>query len=85
MKDNYSKSIALRCIVCGGQDFEFNEDNSYFKCNLCNREYIGGYNELVELNKGTIFQEVEAFKTEVNKDISDILKTAFKENNIKIK
>ena len=37
MKSNYTKKITLRCITCGGEDFEFNEDRSYIKCNLCNR------------------------------------------------
>ena len=39
MKNNYSKSIALKCITCGGENFEVNEDESYIKCNLCDREY----------------------------------------------
>lgn len=65
MKNDYSKSITLRCITCGGEDFEFNEDKSYIKCNLCNREYFGGYDELIELNEESITEGVEAFKAEV--------------------
>lgn len=90
MKDGYFKSIQLRCITCGGEDFDFNEDKSYIKCNLCNREYLGGYDELVELNEETIAEGVEAFKAEVSKDIEedihDMFKNAFKGNKfIKIK
>ena len=69
MKNDYSKSITLRCITCGGEDFEFNEDKSYIKCNLCNREYFGGYDELIELNEESITEGVEAFKAEVKSDI----------------
>ncbi|WP_321517945.1 hypothetical protein [uncultured Bacteroides sp.] len=84
MKDNYSKSIALRCITCGGEDFNFNEDRSYAKCNLCNREYLGGYDELVELNQENISENVEAMKNEIQndlqKELSDMFKDAFKGN-----
>lgn len=90
MKDDYSKSISLRCITCGGEDFEFNENKSYIKCNLCNREYFGGYDELVELNEEAISEGLEAFKAEVSagveKDINDMFKKAFRGNNyLKIK
>ncbi len=90
MKDSYSKSITLRCITCGGEDFEFNEDKSYIKCNLCNREYLGGYDELVELNEEAITESIEVFQAEVTsdieKDITDMFKKAFSGNKfIKIK
>ena len=49
MKDDYHKYIALRCATCGScSDFEFNDDKTYIKCTKCNREYHGGYDELVE-------------------------------------
>ena len=32
MKDNYNKSISLRCGSCGDTSFEFNEDKSWVKC-----------------------------------------------------
>lgn len=91
MKKDYSKSIRLRCVVCGSDsDFESNEDKTYIKCTKCNREYLGGYDELVELNQALIDEEVEATKQEVKedleKDIQDMLKKAFKGNKyIKIK
>lgn len=90
MKD-YSKSIQLRCVVCGSDsDFESNEDKTYIKCTKCNREYLGGYGELVELNQALIDEEVEATKQEVKEDlekeIHEMLKKAFKGNKyIKIK
>lgn len=91
MKKNYSKSIQLRCVVCGSaDDFEFNEDKTYIKCTKCNREYLGGYDELVELNKDLIEEEIELTKEEISrdvqKDLSDMLKKAFKgSKHIKVK
>ena len=83
MKKDYSKSIRLRCVVCGSDsDFEYNEDKSFIKRNKCNREYHGGYDELVELNEAIIDEEVEHTKEEITRDVHDelnaILKNAFK-------
>lgn len=85
MKKNYNKSIQLRCVVCGSaDDFEFNEDKSYIKCTKCNREYLEGYDELVELNKSLIDEEVERTKEELAHDMQEelnaMLKKAFKGN-----
>ena len=90
MKSSYDKSIQLRCITCGDTDFEFNEDKSWVKCNRCGKEYLGGYDELVELNKETINQELDKTKEEIGKDLqkemNEMLKKAFKGNkNIKFK
>ena len=90
MKKDYCRSIQLRCIVCGSaDDFEFNEDKTYIKCTKCNREYLGGYDELVELNKSLIDEEVERTKDEITRDVQDeltaMLKKAFNGNkNFKI-
>ena len=85
MKDNYHKNIALRCASCGSSsDFESNDDKSYVKCKKCNREYHGGYDELVELNQAHIQEELDAMKAEVKQDaekyLRDSLKKAFKGN-----
>lgn len=91
MKGPYKKSIQLRCIVCGSaDDFEYNEDKSYVKCKKCNKEYLGGYNELVEYNQEYIQDELDDLKQEVKndveRDIQDIFKKAFKgSKNIKFK
>lgn len=90
MKDNYNKSIKLRCITCGDTDFDFNDDKSWIKCNRCGKEYNGGYDELVELNQENINQELEKTKEEIGKDLqkemTDMFKKAFKGNkNIKFK
>ena len=91
MKKDYSKSIQLRCVVCGSDsDFESNDDKTYIKCTRCNREYLGGYDELVELNKGLIDEEMEWTKEDVANDlhyeIASLLKKSLKGNkNFKIK
>ena len=91
MKKDYSKSIQLRCVVCGSEsDFECNEDRTYIKCTKCNREYLGGYDELVELNQAHIQDEIDDLKDEVKQDaekyLRDSLKKALKGNKyIKVK
>jgi hypothetical protein len=82
MKTIYNKTIKLQCTTCGGEDFTSSEDESCIKCNLCNREYFGGYNELKECNQERIDAEIEATKKEIEKDvvreINDIFRKAFK-------
>lgn len=80
---NYSKRIQLRCVVCGSDsDFKSNDDKSYIKCEKCNREYLGGYDELVKLNKELIDSEVEQTKEQIVRDtkveITAMFKSAFK-------
>lgn len=79
MKTEYS--IKLRCATCGCDDqFEFNEDKSYVKCTFCNREYLGGIEELQELNIETLNEVKEQFRKDASKYIYDELKKAFKGN-----
>lgn len=90
MKESYDKKIELRCITCGDTNFEFNEDKTWVKCNRCEREYLGGYDELVELNQENIDTELKdtqkEIKKDLEKDIQDMFKKAFKGNkNIKFK
>ena len=83
LRNNYT--IKLRCATCGSDEhFEFNEDKSYIKCTMCNREYFGGIEELKELNVD-VFDEV---KNQIEEDaksyIKDELRKAFKDSkNIK--
>lgn len=57
-KDSYT--VSFRCATCGSEDhFEFNDNKSYVKCAKCNREYLGGIDELKELN-GEVIDEVKA-------------------------
>ena len=90
MKKNYNFSVTLRCPVCGSADIELSDDKSYGKCTICNKEFPGGYDELVELNQAAIDAAVEDKKSEIAKDfekeLHDRLKKAFKGNKfIKIK
>lgn len=74
MIKEFSKIIRLRCIVCGSDsDFEHNGANTYIKCTRCNREYFGGYDELVELNEGLISEEQETAKQEFADDVKEEL------------
>lgn len=80
MKD-YTRSIQLRCVVCGSNsDFECNEDQSYIRCRKCNREYMGGYNELVELNKAYIQDEISVMKDDIKKDVEKQLRDSLRKS-----
>lgn len=90
MKKNYNFSVTLRCPICGSDDIDLSEDKSYGKCNMCGKEFPGGYDELVDLNQATINAAVEDKKAEiakyVEKELHDRLKRAFKgSKNIKFK
>lgn len=43
-------TVTLLCGTCGNQDFDYNEDKTWVKCNSCDREYTGGIEELKEHN-----------------------------------
>lgn len=76
MKDNYNIKVSLQCVTCGSTGaFDFNEDKTYVKCTACNREYLNGYDELVELNQENISDILEEKKIEIAEDFKkDILK-----------
>lgn len=78
LKNDYNRNVQLECATCGGQDFEFNDDKTYIKCNTCEREYLGGYDELVEYNQGKINQTLEDVKHEVKHDVEQAFKDMFK-------
>lgn len=85
MKDNYSYSIQLRCVVCGSEDhFYYNEDKSYIKCTNCGKEYFGGYDELVSCNHDQIDEvkeiAAEEVENDLQKELNKMLKDAFKGN-----
>lgn len=78
LKNDYNRNVQLECATCGGQDFEFNDDKTYIKCNTCNREYLGGYDELIEYNQRKINQTLEDVKREVKHDVEQAFKDMFK-------
>lgn len=50
--DNFTFAYpGCRCIDCFEERFEWNKDKSYVRCKVCGKEYLGGYNELVDLNR----------------------------------
>ncbi len=85
MKTSYSER--LRCSTCGSDShFEYNEDKSYIKCSQCNREYLGGYDELLELNQEIIEKVKQQIAKEAKDEILNQLKREFKNSkNLKIK
>ena len=84
LKDDYSRSIALRCMTCGATyAFETDEKSGYITCRKCNRVYRGGEEELIHLNEVLIADEQDQLVEEVTKDIEKELQKMFK--NIKIK
>ena len=82
MKKNYNFSVTLRCPICGSDYIDLSDDKTYGKCNMCGKEFPGGYDELVELNQASIDAALEDKKTEITKDVEkelhDRLKKAFK-------
>lgn len=79
LKDNYQ--IKLRCATCGSDDhFEFNDDQTYIKCTMCNREYLGGIEELKELNEETFAELKEQIADDAKSYIQEELRKAFKGN-----
>ena len=55
LKDDYSRSIALRCMTCGATyAFETDDKTGYITCRKCNRVYRGGEEELAHLNEEMI-------------------------------
>lgn len=80
MKSNYKTAVSLACQTCGGEDFDFNEDKTYVKCKTCEREYPGGYDELVQANTERVNAAVDDMKREITSDIKDHFRQAFKGN-----
>ena len=82
MKDSYNKTIELRCITCGETDLNYNENKTIIKCNNCKKEYLGGSDELIELNQELINSELENSQKEIlddfDKDLKEIKKTLIK-------
>lgn len=80
MKERYTGK--LRCATCGDtESFEFNDDKSYIKCVKCNREYFGGYDELLSYNQETIEEVKGQIEADAEAYIRKSLEDTFKGNN----
>lgn len=80
---DYSRDIKLRCVVCGDtESFKVDDNSQTIICERCGREYLGGKDELIELNQQLIDEEVENIKAEVTKDVqkefNKMMKSIFK-------
>lgn len=83
---NKEYTIKLRCATCGCEDhFEYNKDKSYVKCTFCNREYIGGIEELKELNRDDFNDTKKDIQNDVTKHLKDVLKSFKGDKFIKFK
>ena len=49
---------------------------------MCNSEYLGGYDELVELNQQLLHEELESTKNEIIEDFRADLKKALQGNKL---
>lgn len=78
--ENRKITVFLSCATCGGADFDFNEDKSFVKCKTCNREYTGGYDELVKNNQAQINQAIHETKKVIVEDFRKSLKDILKGN-----
>ncbi len=68
MKDNYSKSVTLKCITCGDTSLEYSEDKTSIVCERCGKVYSGGYDELLALNQPEIDRELEKLAKDAIED-----------------
>ena len=50
------------------------------KCTFCNREYIGGIEELKELNRDAFDDTKKEIQNDVTKHLQDVLRKGFKGN-----
>lgn len=86
MKSNYQTSVSLACQICGGKDFDVNDDKTFVKCNTCNREYPGGIAELKQMNEQRVQAAVEQLGQNMVADVEKELKKKLRKfKSIKLK
>lgn len=79
IKDEYVKTISLRCMTCGASyAFDVDDRTGYVTCHKCNRVYYGGEEELIDLNQALIEDEKELILEEVQNDIAKEFLKMFK-------
>lgn len=74
-------SVPLICKSYHSKDIFLNDDKRFAKCNQCQKEYSGGYDEMVKANQPRIDGEMKKMQAKVVKDaekeMNDMLKKAF--------
>ena len=79
LKDEYNKTISLRCLTCGASyAFEVDDVTGYVTCHKCNRVYYCGEEELIDLNRALIEDEKALIVEEVQNDIAKEFMKTFK-------
>lgn len=79
LKDEYGKTISLRCMTCGASyAFEVDDLSGYVVCHKCNRVYYGGEEELIDLNQALIEDEQELLVEELQNDVAKEFMKIFK-------
>lgn len=79
IKDEYVKTISLRCMTCGASyAFDVDDRTGYVTCHKYNRVYYGGEEELIDLNQALIEDEKELILEEVQNEIAKEFLKMFK-------
>lgn len=79
LKDEYGKTISLRCMTCGASyAFGVDDLSGYVACHKCNRVYYGGEEELIDLNQALIEDEQELLVEELQNDVAKEFMKIFK-------
>lgn len=78
MKTNLKKTIMMHCNLCDSEDLFLNETESYAKCNSCGNEFLGGKNELLQLNSKRIELAQKEFGEMISDEIVKSLKDSFR-------
>lgn len=76
MKDEYSRTISLRCSTCGGGDFEYENEEGPIRCTGCDRVYVR--DELIQENGLGIEHGIEEAMTEIVDDVHKEFAKIFK-------
>ena len=79
MKDDYSRSISMKCASCGGTQFEYDDEDesSVIRCAECDRVYTR--DELMRANQARIDAGIEEMKDDVFEDVRKDLSNIFKD------
>lgn len=82
--DKYSKEIPMECPTCSNTDFIASENNEIVTCARCKRTL--SKSDLIDFNRRNIQPNINAtikqITPEVTKEISTMLKKAFKNNKM---